>query len=66
MTLLIILYILSILLCFTGIILYERKKMYIGQETLFFMMFFSAIWPAGLVFILIVKLFDWLEGVVNK
>lgn len=65
-TLLIPLYILSILLCFTGIILYERKKMYIDQEALFFMMLTSAIWPAALVFLLIVKLFDWLEGVVNK
>lgn len=66
MTLLIILYIVSIPLCFTGIILYERKKMYIDQESLFFMLLFSAIWPFGVTFIGIVHLFDFLEKLVNK
>lgn len=66
MTLLITLYILSVLLCFTGIILYERKKMYIDQEALFFMMLFSVFWPIAVTFIGIVRLFDFLEKVVNK
>lgn len=65
-TLYICLYTLSTLLCFTGIILYERKKMYIDQESLFFMLLFSAIWPFGVAFIGIVHLFDFLEKVVNK
>ena len=66
MSLLIALYILSTLLCFIGIILYERKKMYIDQESLFFMLLFSAIWPFGVAFIGIAHLFGLLEKVVNK
>ena len=66
MTLLITLYILSILLCFTGIILYERKKMYIDQEALFFMTVVSVLWPICVVCYLIVRIYEYLEKVVNK
>jgi len=64
--LLITLYILSILLCFTGIILYERKKMYIDQEALFAISLSSIVWPLCLAALIIFKVYAWLEEVVNK
>lgn len=66
MTPLITVYILSILLCFTGIILYERKKMYINQEALFLMSLVSAFWPICVIIYLIVRGYEVLEKVVNN
>lgn len=60
------LYILSCIFCFFAIVNYERKNMHIDKDALFFMMLFSALWPAALVIVLIFKLFEWIEKVVNK
>lgn len=61
-----LIYLLSVVLVFIGIILHERKTEYLDQEALFFIILASVLWPFALGCLAVIEFFRWLEKVVNK